>query len=47
LELIPVLGSQPADDVSHKPDGGLPLLYAKPAGTLATRKTAATNFVAW
>jgi len=25
-ELIPVLGSQPADDVSHKPDGRLSLL---------------------
>ena len=25
LELIPVLGSQPAGDVSHKPDGRLPL----------------------
>ena len=23
-ELIPVLGSQPAGDVSHKPDGRLP-----------------------
>ena len=31
-----MLGSQFADDVSHKPDGGLPLLYARPAGTLAT-----------
>ena len=25
-EQIPVLGSQPAGDVSHKPDGRLPLL---------------------
>ena len=25
-QLIPVLGSQPAGDVSHKPDGRLPLL---------------------
>jgi len=25
LELIPVLGSQPAGDVSHKPGGRLPL----------------------
>jgi len=24
-ELIPVLGSQPANEVSHKPDGKLPL----------------------
>jgi len=30
-ELIPVLGSQPAGDVSHKPDGWLPLLSARPA----------------
>jgi len=35
-ELIPVLGSQPAGDVSHKPDSRLPLLSAKPAVTLAT-----------
>jgi len=27
-ELIPVLDSQPAGDVSHKPDGRLPLLSA-------------------
>ena len=33
LELIPVLGSQPAGDVSHKPDGRLPLLSARPAVT--------------
>jgi len=30
LELIPVLGSQPAGDVSHKPSGRLPLLSARP-----------------
>ena len=41
LELISMLGSQPADDVSHKSDSGLPLLYARPAVTLAT------NFIAW
>jgi len=29
-ELIPVLGSQPAGDVSHKPGGRLPLLSARP-----------------
>jgi len=28
LELIPVLGSQPAGDVSHKPGGRLPVLSA-------------------
>ena len=32
-ELIPVLGSQPAGDVSHKPGGRLPLLSARPAVT--------------
>ena len=37
-ELIPVLGSQPAGDVSHKPGGRLPLLSAWPAVTLATLK---------
>jgi len=46
-ELIPVLCSQPAGDVSHKPGGRLPLLSAMPAVTLATLKRAATNFAAW
>jgi len=32
-ELIPVLGSQPACDVSHKPGGSLLLLSARPAVT--------------
>ena len=45
--LIPVLGSQPAGDVNHKPDGRLPLLSARPAVTPATLKRAATNFAAW
>jgi len=40
-ELIPVLGSQPAGDVSHKPGGRLPLLSARPAVTPATLKRAA------
>jgi len=35
-ELIPVLGSQPAGNVSHKPGGRLPLLSARPGVTLAT-----------
>ena len=35
-ELIPVLGSQPAGEVSHKPDDRLPLLSARPAVTPAT-----------
>jgi len=46
-ELISVLGSQPAGDVSHKPGGRLPLLSARPAVTFATLKRAATNFAAW
>ena len=48
-ELIPVLGSQPAGDVSHKPGGRLPLLSARPVVTLATLKTnrAASSFTAW
>ena len=32
-ELIPVLDSQPAGDVSHKPGGRLSLLFARPAVT--------------
>jgi len=35
-ELIPVLGSQPAGDVSHKPGSRLPFLSARPAVTSAT-----------
>jgi len=46
-ELIPVLGSQPAGDASHKPGGRLPLLSARPAVTPAILKRAATNFAAW
>ena len=46
-EMIPVLGSQPAGDVSHKPGGRLPLLSAKHAVTLATLKRATTSFAAW
>jgi len=46
-ELIPVLGSQPAGEMSHKPCGRLPLLSARPAVTPATLKRAATNFAAW
>jgi len=46
-ELIPVLSSQPAGDVSHKPDGRLPLLSARSAVILATLKRAATSFAAW
>ena len=46
-ELIPVLGNQPAGDVSHKPDCKLPLLSARPAVTSTTLKRAATSFAAW
>ena len=46
-ELIPVLRSQPAGDVSHKPGGRLPLLSARLAVTPATLTRAATNFAVW
>ena len=46
-ELIPVLGSQPAGDRSHKHGGRLPLLSARPAVTLATLKRASTSFAVW
>ena len=46
-EPITVLGSQPAGDASHKPGGGLSLLFARPAVTLATLKRATTSFAAW
>jgi len=46
-ELIPVLGSQSTGDVSHKPGGRLPLLFARLTVTPATLKRAATNFAAW
>ena len=46
-ELIPVLGSQPAGDVSHKLGSRLPLLSARPAVTPTTLNKAATNFAAW
>jgi len=46
-ELIPVLCSQPAGDVSHKPGSRLPLLSARPAVILANLNRSATNFSAW
>jgi len=46
-ELIPILGSQPAGDMSHKPGGRLPLLPTMPAVIPATVKRAATNFAVW
>ena len=47
LLLIPVLGSQHAGDMCHKPGGRLPLLSARLAVTLVTFKRAGTNFPAW
>ena len=35
-ELIPVLGSQLAGDVSHKPGGRLPLLTGAPVNVTTT-----------
>jgi len=46
-ELISVLDSQPAGDVSHKPGGRLPLLSARPTVTPATLMRAATIFASW
>jgi len=46
-ELIPVLGSQPAGVVSHKPGGRLLLLSSRHAVIQATLKRAANNFAAW
>ena len=46
-DLIPVLRSQSAGDMSHIPGGRLPLLSARPAVTPALLKRAATNFAAW
>ena len=45
--VIPVLGSQPAGDVSHKPGSRLQLLSARSVITSSTLKRAATNFAAW
>jgi len=48
-ELIPVLGSQPAGDVSHKPGGRLPVLSARPAVTPQPLRgqSAAAIFAVW
>ena len=46
-ELIPVLGSQPAGVVSHKPGVRLTLFSVRPTVTLATLNRAATSFAAW
>jgi len=45
--LIPVRGSQPAGDVSHKPGGRRPLLFVRPSVIIANLKRAATDFAAW
>jgi len=45
--LIPVLGSRPAGDMSHKSSNRLSLLSARPAVTLTTLKRAAASFAAW
>jgi len=37
-ELTPLLGSQPAGDVSHKPGGRLPLLSARPEVTFPAHR---------
>jgi len=49
LELIAVLGSQPAGDVSRKPGGRLPLLSARPAVTPRNSWEGCYqfNFAAW
>jgi len=46
-ELIPVLGSQPAGDVSHKPGSRLPLLSARPAVTPQPLRGLLPVFAAW
>jgi len=46
-ELIAILGSQPAGDMSHKPGSRLPFLSARPAVTHAALKRAATSFAVW
>ena len=46
-ELVPVFGSQPAGEVSHKPGSRLPLLSARPAVTPATLKRVATSIAVW
>jgi len=46
-KLIPVLGSQPAYDMSHKSGGRLSLISTRPAVTRAIFQTAGANFAAW
>jgi len=46
-ELIRVVGSQPAGDVSHKRGGRLPLLSARPGVTPTTLNRAVANFAVW
>jgi len=46
-ELIAILGSQPAGDVSHKPGGRLSQLSVRPVVTFATVKKGDSNFAVW
>jgi len=46
-DVIAVLGSQPAADVSDKPGGRLPLLSARPSVTPATLEKDVTSFAVW
>jgi len=46
-ELIPVLGCQPAGDVSHKPSGRLPLLSARPAVIPQSLRGLLPIFASW
>ena len=46
-DVIAVLGSQPAADVSDKPGGRLPLLSARPSITPATLEKDVTSFAVW
>jgi len=46
-EPIPVLGSQPAGDVSHKPGGRLQSLSARPAVTPTRVSTQPTDMVSF
>ena len=51
LELIPVLGSQPAGERSYKPGGRLPILFVRPAVTFPAtehhRSLAGTKLYCW
>ena len=42
---MPVLGSKPAGDMSHKPGGRLPLLSARPAVTFPARRPVSVSLL--